>query len=55
MKKNKLKMFIVRTYVMANDVKHAMRIASKQQPDEVFVDNDWKEGRAIGFINNQDK
>ncbi len=49
------KMFIVRKYVMAKDVCHAIKLEKTMKPDDVFIDSDWKEGKskqlssAIGF------
>lgn len=59
-KTNDCKMFVVRTYVMAKNVSHAIKLTKGKVPDEVFVDSDWKEDRnkqlasAIGFDNGHE-
>ena len=51
------KLFIVRTYIMARNAPDALRKFRKQEPDDVYVSDDWKEGKnkelstAIGFDN----
>lgn len=59
MKKKKIKTptkrFIVRKYVMARSVQEALKIEKKTLPDDVWVDEKWKEENpnilvsAIGF------
>lgn len=59
MKKKKVKTptkrFIVRKYVMARSVQEALKIEKKTLPDDVWVDEKWKEENpntlvsAIGF------
>lgn len=54
-KKNNRKLFILRMYVMARNAREALRIAKTQEFDDVYVSDDWKEGKnnqlagAIGF------
>lgn len=49
------KLFVVRTYVRARNAPEAIRLVRKQEPDDVYVDQDWKEKKnqtlaeAIGF------
>lgn len=49
------KLFILRTYVKAKNAPDAIRKGRKIQPDDVYVSEDWKEGKireyadAIGF------
>ena len=51
------KLFIVRSYVKAKNAPDALRKFRKQEPDDVYVSDDWKEGKnnqlstAIGFDN----
>jgi len=40
--KKKLKKFIVRKYVMATSVAHALKEEKKRDPDDVYLDDDWK-------------
>lgn len=55
MKKSTHKLFVVRKYVRARDVAEAVRLEKKQKPDDVWIDDEWKKGRAnelasaIGF------
>jgi hypothetical protein len=48
-KNNGYKLFIVRTYVKAKNVSDALRRAKKQIPDDVYVSDDWKEGKLKTF------
>lgn len=54
-KVNKNKLFIVKTYVMATSASEAIRKSRKLNPDEVWIDDEWKKGQAnqlasaIGF------
>ena len=49
------KLFIVRTYIMAKNAPDALRKFRKQEPDDVYVSDEWKGGKnnqlasAIGF------
>lgn len=49
------KRFIVRKYVMATSVSHALRLEKKVPPDDCFVDDEWMKanpkhhGRQVGF------
>ena len=53
--KGKEKLFVVRKYVMADNVEHALQKERKQAPDDIWVDDEWKKGNAnqlasaIGF------
>lgn len=53
--KKKLKMFIVRKYVLAESASDALRKEHKIQPDECFIDDEWRksnveiEGKKVGF------
>ena len=55
MKRNEDKLFIVRSYIKAKNASDALRKFRKQEPDDVYVSDDWKEGKnnqlasAIGF------
>ena len=57
MKRNEDKLFIVRSYIKAKNASDALRKFRKQEPDDVYVSDDWKEGKnkelstAIGFDN----
>ena len=54
-KKSEQKMYVVRKYVMADSVQHALKKEKAIKPHEVFVDDEWKKGQAtvlassIGF------
>jgi hypothetical protein len=49
------KLFIVRSYIKAKNAPDALRKFRKQEPDDVYVSDDWKEGKnnalsyAVGF------
>jgi len=51
------KMYIVRSHVKARTLSEARRIAMKTEPQEIWISEDWKEGKsrelagAIGFDN----
>lgn len=53
--KSGYKLFIVRTYVRAKNASDAIRKVKGLPPDDVYVADDWKEGKltqlaeAIGF------
>ena len=55
MKNKGYKLFIVQSYVKARNAPEALRLFRKNAPDDVYVSNDWKEGKnnqlasAIGF------
>jgi hypothetical protein len=57
MKQKPKKMFIIRKYIIAENATQAIRLDKKTKVDDVFIDNDWKEGKnrqlesAIGFDN----
>lgn len=56
-KTNKInnKLFVVKTYVMATCASQAIKKSKKINPDDVWIDDDWKKGQAnqlasaIGF------
>jgi hypothetical protein len=43
--KVKPKLYIVRTYVKALNVPDALRKVKNMKPDDVYVSDDWKEGK----------
>ena len=49
------KLFIVRSYIKAKNAPDALRKFRKQEPDDVYVSDDWKVGKnnelasAMGF------
>jgi len=55
MKNTTHKMFIVRTYVKARSAAEAIKKARSSDPDDVFIDDDWRKNSkdnlaaAIGF------
>lgn len=59
MKKRKIlpgkKMFVVKKYVMARSARDAIKMEGKVSPDDVYVSDDWANGKgkelasAIGF------
>ena len=55
MKKDNLKRFVVRKYIMASSVHDALKKERRHSPDDVWVDEDWKKENpavlesAIGF------
>lgn len=56
MKKDRdFKMFVLRKYVRARNALEAVKIAKTKEWDEVYISEDWKEGKnknmatAIGF------
>jgi hypothetical protein len=55
MKKNNLKMFTVRKYIMAGSAQEAIRKDRKTPVQDVWIDDEWKKGSqnelasAIGF------
>ena len=50
-------MYIVRHTLMASSLKEAVKLSKQREPDEVWISDDWKEGKmarlesAIGFDN----
>lgn len=56
--KKDYKLFILRKYVRARNAPEALRRAKKTEFDDVYVSDDWKEGKikelssAIGFDAN---
>lgn len=61
MKKNNLKRFIVRKYIMAKSAKEAIKKDKTTMPDDVWVDDEWKKENpnqlvsAIGFLTTSDR
>lgn len=61
MKKPKLKLFIVRKYIMAKSAPDTIHKDKVTPPDDVWIDDDWKKGnedrleRAIGFLADNDE
>lgn len=56
------KLFVVRKYILARSVKEAVRKERTREPDEVFLDDEWKkehkheiESKPIGYGNYQAK
>ncbi len=55
-KPTKLKMYTVQYHIMAKNVMDARKIAKKTEPDEIWINNEWKNGQnhhladAIGFV-----
>jgi hypothetical protein len=49
------KKYIIRKYIFATSVKHAIKIEKKYLPDDVWIDDEWKKENpnslvsAIGF------
>ncbi len=58
-KKEGYKMYVVRSHVKARTLSEARRIAMKSEPQEIWISEDWKEGKnrelssAIGFNNGE--
>lgn len=56
MKKQPLKRYIVRKYIMAKTAHEAIKKDKEHLPDDVWVDEDWKKDNsrdlssAIGFV-----
>lgn len=54
-------MFVVKTYVMAKSASEAIRKSRKLNPDDVWIDEEWKKGQAtqlasaIGFYTPNEK
>lgn len=53
--KKKLKMFIVRKYVLAESIGEVLRKERRIKPDDVWLDDEWKknnpevQGQEMGF------
>lgn len=52
----KLKLFIVRKWILATSAKDALKKEKRYQADDIFVDDDWRktngddyQSKAIGF------
>lgn len=60
-KPNNQKMFVIRKYVMARDVKEAIKKDRLAPIDDCYVSDDWKEGKnqnlasAIGFLTDNEE
>lgn len=53
-KKEKPKMYVVRKYIKATDVKQALRKEPKTPVHDLWIDNEWRDrelSSAIGFDN----
>ena len=54
------KMYVCRSTIKARNLSEARRIFMKAEPDEIWISDDWKEGKnnnfasAIGFDNGID-
>jgi hypothetical protein len=55
------KRYIVRKYIMATNVHHALKKEKKTKPDDCWVDEEWKKDNpnklisAMGFTTNEYK
>ena len=60
MSKPKLKLFVVRKYIMAESAHDALKRERKHRPDEVFIEDGWQKANptqlesVIGFHVEQD-
>ncbi len=57
-KVEKPKMYIVRKYIKAKDLKQAIRLEPKTPIHDCWIDNDWKETHladAIGFAHTEEE
>jgi len=45
----KNKLFIVNKFIKAKTLEEALRKESKHEPDEIFVDGDWKKANLHNF------
>lgn len=56
MKRGSRKLYVIKKYVMATSVKHALRQEPKAPVDSVWIDDEWIKGNAknladaIGFM-----
>lgn len=56
MKRETRKLYVIKKYVMATSVKHALRQEPKAPVDSVWIDDEWTKGNAkaltdaIGFM-----
>ena len=54
------KMYVCRSHIMAKNLSEARRIFMKAEPDEIWISEEWKEGKnnnfasAIGFDKGMD-
>lgn len=61
MKKDNLKLFVIKKYVMAKSASQAIRKDKTTPVDDVWVDDDWKKKSAerlesaIGFITSTEE
>jgi hypothetical protein len=39
---NLKKLFIVRKYIMATDIQHAIRLEKSHKPDDIWMDDEWR-------------
>lgn len=58
--KKKLKLFIVKKYIMAESAHDALKKERRHRPDDVFVDSEWRtqnpeqKESCIGFVVEHD-
>lgn len=45
--------YIIRKYIMAKSASDAIKLDSKTQVHDVWVDEDWKKQNPIGFTNTK--
>jgi hypothetical protein len=61
MKKNPIKRFIVRKYVMATCAQEALKKERHYRPDDIWLDEEWAKnhhkdlGSAIGFTTTSER
>jgi hypothetical protein len=46
MRRDTRKLFVIRKFVMARSAADALKLDRNTPPDDVFVDDDWKQGKA---------
>lgn len=54
------KLYVVRSYIKAKTAKEAIKKSKAQEPDDVWIDEEWKKqndnlSRAVGFNTKDDK
>lgn len=54
------KLFVVKKYVWANSASHAIRLEKHAKPDDVWIDDQWKQAQvntkdAIGYDDSRDE
>lgn len=45
-------LFVVRKYIMAKNIKEAIELDKKTEPQDIWIDEDWKK-RKTEITNNQ--